>query len=165
MRQVKVIFFSLLSLCIVIILFSFLIPSKTKLSRAITIKKPIDVVKKELNNFKNWEQWHIGITEKNKQNKVTYNVDSSVMTMNNVTMEIIGQNDSSVQYKSSNRKGELIFSTANLINHNDSCTVNWFYQFKARWYPWEKFRSIFIDNMYGPSIDTNLTALKKYLER
>jgi hypothetical protein len=165
MRQIKVIFLSLCILSILVILFSLLIPAHTKLSRAITIRKKMPDVKMELMQLQNWNHWNTGITEKIALDSMQYNAATKSLLVKGFSVRITAETDSSIHYVMQKGTGEILESEVNLWNHQDSCTVNWMFHFRSKWYPWQKFRAIFIDNMYGPSLDSNLTALKKYIER
>lgn len=63
----------------------------------------------------------------------------------------------------STQKGRPIESSLRLIHHpnNDSATLQWYMQFKLRWYPWEKFKSLFYENIYGVQMEQGLANLKE----
>jgi hypothetical protein len=66
-----------------------------------------------------------------------------------------------------------VFSTRRMIGkstwtsfaHGDhSTTVNWTLEFPLRWYPWEKFSSLFFDKMYGDQLQGGLDRIKLIAE-
>jgi len=42
--------------------------------------------------------------------------------------------------------------------------VQWWMDFKLRWYPWEKFSSLFFENIYGAQMEKGLDNLKRLAE-
>jgi hypothetical protein len=42
----------------------------------------------------------------------------------------------------------------------DSLTLQWYIDFHLRWYPWERFGSLFYENQYGPVLEKGLQDLK-----
>ena len=50
-------------------------------------------------------------------------------------------------------------------NSNPSqVTVQWWMDFKLRWYPWEKFASLLFDKQYGTRLEIGLRRLKDFVE-
>ena len=50
-------------------------------------------------------------------------------------------------------------------NFNPSqVTVQWWMDFKLRWYPWEKFASLLFDKQYGTRLEIGLRRLKDFVE-
>jgi hypothetical protein len=43
--------------------------------------------------------------------------------------------------------------------------LQWYFDIKLRWYPWEKFGSIVFDKQLGPPMEKSLGNLKKLLEK
>ncbi len=46
----------------------------------------------------------------------------------------------------------------------DSTTLQWYMDFKLRWYPWEKFSSLVFDKSYGGRMEQGLNNIKKIVE-
>ena len=42
-------------------------------------------------------------------------------------------------------------------------TVEWYFDFYFRWYPWEKLKSMFYDKQLGPVMEKSLVALSNYV--
>ena len=64
----------------------------------------------------------------------------------------------------------LIADTANWKQWNDMSSgtiditiVQWYFDFRLRWYPWEKFGSITFDKQFGTSMESSLNNLKKVI--
>ena len=62
--------------------------------------------------------------------------------------------------------GRPIISVLKVIRHQegDSSTLQWYMDFKLRWYPWEKFKSLFFENIYGFQMERGLENLKQLSE-
>jgi len=59
-------------------------------------------------------------------------------------------------------KGKPVISGFKTIRHpGDSLTLQWYMDFKLKWYPWEKFRSLFYENIYGVQMEQGLHNLKE----
>ncbi len=161
MRSFKVVFLSFLLMGFVILVFSFFIPSSTKLSRGITIKKPLIEVKNNLKQIQNWHYWHKGLA---KEDIIEIDTIGYSMLTKKVQLNLKNETDTSLEFNLKMVKGPSLLSSIILYNHNDSCSIQWFYTFKSKWYPWEKFASLFHNNIYGNALDSNLIALKNYIE-
>ncbi len=165
MRQIKVISLSLIILSTVVLLFSLLIPNHSKVSRAITINKPKAAIKTELAQLPNWKQWHPFLKINNSKVATVNTISDTAIQINNYTFSLISATDSSLQFLAKNPNGETMPSTINLYAVGDSCIVNWYSSVTVNWYPWEKLRTIFYDNIYGPALDSNLVSFKRYMEK
>jgi hypothetical protein len=117
-------------------------------------------------NIRLWERWNTAVqSAKTAQQPIGIDTVSNTITVNTVKMSVQKTSDSLLRITMVNQKGETVLSDVSFFQHPNQSTVNWMYHFKSKWYPWEKFRSMFYDNMFGPVLDSNLTALKNYLEK
>jgi hypothetical protein len=163
MRHIKIIFVAGLLLFCLIFLFSLLIPSQAKVSRATNINQSIDSVKMALLQLDAWVLWHPDI-KKNKTN-MSFNKEDNQIDIGTYKMKIENSNDSTIFLQTKGAKGAPMQTTIALYKVQDSCIVNWYHTIPVKWYPWEKFRSIFYDNILGPTIDSTLFAFKQYIEK
>ncbi len=161
MRQVKVIVLSTLILFSLILLFSLMIPSHSKVSRAINVVGKKDVLLNELNQLQNWKNWHPLL----KNKKLDSTLNNNEININNAKFKISSTTDSSINFIAKNKEGEEMTSTILILDFKDSCIVNWFSTIDVNWYPWEKFRTIFFDNILGPTLDSSLVSFKNYMEQ
>ena len=46
----------------------------------------------------------------------------------------------------------------------DSTHIQWYFDFRLKWYPWEKFGSIIFDKQLGPVMQKSLDNLKAIVE-
>jgi hypothetical protein len=164
MRQIKVIALSLVILSVLITCFSLLIPGNSRISRAITIKKPGSQIIPELASLNHWVRWHPFLKKISGSNPIQYSNDNKQLLVNQYDFKILDQTDSSIRFLSVSPNGEKMNSTVSIYSFGDSTAVNWYNETHVNWYPWEKFKTIFYDNIYGPSLDSNLVAFKYYME-
>lgn len=164
MKTFRVILGSLLALFGVVMIFAMLIPADTKVSRAINIKAERDSIKNILLNLEKWPLWHPNMKMASDTNPVVFS--GNALKFNGFTMGVVPATDSTVQVNMTNREGKQLHSTIKLVNlGTGNCVVNWYAEFHSNWYPWEKFRSMFFDQLYGPSLDSNLVKLRQFAER
>jgi hypothetical protein len=48
---------------------------------------------------------------------------------------------------------------------SDTTVVQWYFDFRLKWYPWEKFGSIVFDQQLGPSMESSLENLRINFEK
>ncbi|MCW3116765.1 MAG: hypothetical protein JWM28_847 [Chitinophagaceae bacterium] len=160
---------SLLSLFAIITAISLFIPSQVRISRAINMNAEAGTVLNEISDLNKWKNWYPGfdtltitpVTLKDgnlTEARVSSTLASIVITEKKAD-EVIAQFNSG-----SNRS---VTSGWKVITYNssDSLTVQWYLDFRLRWYPWEKFLSITYDKMYGGQMELGLNNLKKNVER
>jgi hypothetical protein len=69
-----------------------------------------------------------------------------------------------VQYFNPGRETLLSSWELHRYASTDSVTLQWYMDFHNKWYPWEKFRSLFYEKTYGSMMETGLKNLKTELE-
>ncbi len=163
MRLVKLGLISLLGLFLVIFLLSLLIPSSMRVSRAITINAPADTVLNYLNDMREWPRWNALL--KNKElTEVQSERDlfsSAEMKIRIIARDTLGLIQS--QWERNNQAP--ILSGINTTSVANATIVQWYFDFRVKWYPWEKFGSIVFDKELGPLMEISLDQLKKIAEK
>lgn len=166
MKRFRIVIIALVVLFSVVMIFASLIPAETRVSRAINIRGNRDSMKHSLLDLRQWPLWHPNLKNRNDSNPVTFSAAGDTLLYNGFTVQVSPESDSSVNVDMTNREGNKMRSTINIIKmHGDTCAVNWYVLFHSKWYPWEKFRSMFYDQMHGPSLDSNLLKFKGYIEK
>ncbi|MBS1573817.1 MAG: hypothetical protein JST09_00820 [Bacteroidetes bacterium] len=69
------------------------------------------------------------------------------------------------EFKSDDKNPVISGWEAKSYNSSDSLTLQWYLDFKLKWYPWEKFFSLAYDKMYGTPMEGGLQNLKKNVEQ
>ena len=91
---------------------------------------------------------------------------STVFTSDQLKINLIGNATNNPINTVWKKNGSREIQSAFNIVENESGTtvVQWYFDFKLRWYPWEKFGSIVFDKQLGPSMEKSLLNLKKLAE-
>ncbi len=119
----------------------------------------------QISNASNWQKWFpgadsaelilenekiVGIRNKNKQELIIDVItDSTVLA----TTKNPG---------AKNGESGWNFIPAPIPN---TITIQWYMDFRLRWYPWEKFSSLLLEKRYGPMLENGLDKLKKLMEK
>ena len=162
MRFLKLGIISAVALFLVILLISLLLPSHIRVSRAIDINARPGKIYPLLADMQQWGKWNEYIRA--YHNKVA---GSDMLKSDETAVFITGRQDSLVttdwQQPSGNKFGSgfALFSNAGDQGHT---TVQWYFDFHVKWYPWEKFQSIVYDQQLGPVMEKSLDELKKLAE-
>ena len=72
--------------------------------------------------------------------------------------------DSSVIFYLAGAGSKKVDNGWNLVREQGSLTVQWYMDFKLRWYPWEKFSSLLFEKQYGTQMEIGLAKLKRLAE-
>jgi len=162
----------LLKLAIISFLFFFLlitgislfIPSSVRISRAVEITALKEKVMEQIARAENWKNWYPGADS--LRLLMIAGEPKGVISANDSMqgLQIMEVNDSTViavnvgKGSKENKTGWKIMSGGSTIS------VQWYMDFKLRWYPWEKFASLLFDKQYGTPMEMGLAKLKKMLE-
>lgn len=175
MRLIKMFLFVLVGLFAVLTIIGLFIPSSVKISRGIVIDADSAKLQQVVGNVQTWGHWFPWIK-----------ADSGALVQ--VSPEP-NQPGSFFKWKSLNYKSDGIITIKtiqpNLVtvlyqmkDMNDSeggfrlrplsaqqTEVQWFMEYKLKWYPWERFYGIFLDKIIGPSFEQGLQNLKELTEK
>jgi len=161
----RLLFFSVLILFLLVTGISLLIPSHIRISKAINIAATTDSVFSQINDPVKWRNWFPGL-------------DSAKLFYESWMLKGVIIDDSSQQYIRiiEKKKGEVvtelragskkIVSGWKIIDfdRSDSTTLQWYMDFRLRWYPWEKFASLLFEKSYGVKMEQGLNNIKKIVE-
>jgi Polyketide cyclase / dehydrase and lipid transport len=176
MRIIKLAVISFIILFLFVTAISLLLPSHVRISKAINIKTVADSVWNQLDDLRKWESWNpffSGLGTK----KVTW-LDTAGGTLNAIKVET-----TTIRWKEKNGDEHIaemlsggrlpvmsgwkciISKQGDSYAEADSITVQWYMDFRLRWYPWEKFASLMFEKSYGAKMEQGLTNLKGLLEK
>jgi hypothetical protein len=162
MRLIKLALISVVVLSLLILGMSLLIPSHVRISRAINITAPKDSLVQQLSDLRNWKQWNQLISSPditNQQYAATH------ISSDQVQVELLSARADTIQTQWRQQGGKEIASGFTLHAQENTAVVQWYFDFKLKWYPWEKFGSIIFDKQLGPPMEYSLATLKKLLEK
>ena len=148
MRLFKLLLISIVFFFLLLTAFTSLIPSTVRISRAVDIQATKAELLPYLEDPKNWPKWN------------RWFQDSSP----GIEIKFIAQTDSSIQYQWSS--GDRSFTSNYMVYEvrEGTTTLQWYFDFKLDWYPWEKMGSIVYDKQMGPVMDESLGNLRGLLE-
>lgn len=175
MRLIKAFLVGAIGLFIIITLFSLLIPSRVRVSRAVLINNTSnDAVYRQVAILKNWKNWHPIFTMDSAKMfsypPTTAGKDSGY-TFNHrgrdINITILSADSGSFQFLLQ-ADGENDIDNDILITSlpsQNAVQVEWRAITRLHWYPWEKFYGIFIDKLTGPGQEAALNGLKDFIEK
>jgi hypothetical protein len=167
MRVIKLAILSFIFLFLLVTTISLFIPSHVRISRA----RDINSTKQEVMSFiadpLKWKEWYPGADSlgilyiEGKPKGIL--LDSSGLT----GLSIFNINDSVVIVgevgNAATQRMEMGWKVLSGGNENN-VVAQWYMDFKLRWYPWEKFKSLFFENIYGAHLERGLANLKELSE-
>ena len=131
------------------------------------VKSSADSVLNQINDMNKWKEWYPGfdtlvvVPLLSKDGRlVSGKLSSTVISITESNSEEI-----KAEFKSGNKNPVLSGWKAKSYNNSDSLTLQWYLDFKLKWYPWDKFFSLAFDKMYGMQMEEGLRNLKKNVER
>jgi hypothetical protein len=127
---------------------SMLIPSSVRISKAIDLQAPRDSVRRLLTDTTAWKTWHPAY-QNDRQQQAFIAITSVSDSLVTATISSPGKNS--------------LHNGWQFYTHGESSTytLQWYIDFKLKWYPWEKFGSLFYESTYGRMIEQGLSNIKK----
>lgn len=166
MRFVKLGLISIVFFCLLLTAISTLLPSTINIVRTMDINAPIQSLHANINDVKNWQKWYANY----EPEKTTFSVNTigngASIKINNTTITIVQSSFTKVEALWKTGKSRPLAGEINFIRKqsNSIITVQWRFNYKVAWYPWEKFASVFSDKAIGPVMEKSLENLKQIVE-
>jgi hypothetical protein len=161
MRLLKLLLISIVVFGLLILGLSLLFPSQVRISRAIDIDVTKEKILNGVGNLQQWQYWNDMTAKEELTNK---RFSDSLFSSDQMLVKLISASPEAVITNWNRNQNESITSGFQLIGGENSTTVQWYFDFKLKWYPWEKFGSIIFDKQLGPPMESSLTNLKKFME-
>ena len=161
MRVLKLLLISVVIFAGLILALSLLFPSQVRISRAIDIGVSKQKVLEDLGNLQQWQYWNDMTAKYELTNK---RFSDSLFSSDQMRVKLISMSPDAVLTSWDRNQNKSVTSGFQLIGGENSTTVQWYFDFKLKWYPWEKFGSIIFDKQLGPPMESSLTNLKKFME-
>ncbi|MBA2330875.1 MAG: hypothetical protein H0V91_14800 [Flavisolibacter sp.] len=155
MRLLRFIIISILLLFTLITLFGLLIPSTVRISKAIDIDAETNEIFSLIRDTAQWKHWHPAF-----QKTETHSALQEGLIINEVVAT-----DSLVQMELSKQEKNKLLNGWQIHTHPNSevKTLQWYMDFHLRWYPWERFGSLFYENTYGIMMEQGLQNINNLL--
>ena len=160
MRVIKLALLSFIFIFLLITLISLFIPRSIRISKATNIGADDKIVYTYFDELPDWKLWHPAL-KNDPENEFAVLKDSSIKVQG-TTIRVVERKNEQIITEMVTDNGRPIISVLKVIRHQegDSSTLQWFMDFKLRWYPWEKFKSLFFENIYGFQMEQGLENLK-----
>lgn len=151
MRIIKLALISFVILFVIVTLMSLLIPSRLRISRATNLAADRSQVFQLL---KAEQSWH-----------PAYLDTASAARMATLKKSPAVETDSALTYTLQQPGRQPVANGYRLYGYKgaDSLTLQWYMDFNLRWYPWEKFSSLFYESTYGRMMEGGLSNIRKQL--
>ena len=160
MKFFKLALISFVILAIVVIVLSLLLPSRVRVSRAIDIRAEKQMVDAQVNDLRNWPHWNLFVTSSNEDSIF---ISRLLLQTSKLKIKLVSDDEQVVtswqQGRSRPFDGVLVSTP-----HENVITVQWYFDFKLDWYPWQKFQSIIYDKQLGPTMEKSLENLRNLAE-
>lgn len=162
MRLIKLALISIVILFLVLLGFSLFIPSRTRVSRAINIGVSRDSVMQIIGNIPTWKSWNELVKSEGLSGQQfrdsSFSSDQLVITIHQVSADTL-------RTTWTQKDGKIITGDFTLDGQGNTTVIQWYFDFKLRWYPWEKLGSIIYDKQLGPMMERSLDQLRRFAER
>ncbi len=162
MKLIKLGLFSVLSLFAIASLIGLLLPSHVLVSRAVDIKAPKDSIVLYLNNIEEWKGWMDGMQQASVQIQSAQQADLA-----GTKVLITSITDSTIVSTWQTKNGSIQLSTVRMIKDtvHQQTIVQWQFEQKVKWYPWERLGTMMNDKILGTMMEKNLNNLKVLAEK
>jgi len=162
MKLIKLGVFSIVALFLLTTFIGALLPSTALVSRAINVNGPGDSILHYVKNIQEWKLWIEGM----EKPEVTI-YSSSNADLGGTIVHITNISDSAVVSSWTTKNGNMQTATIRLISEpiQKLTIVQWQFEQKLKWYPWEKLGSMMNDKILGTMMEKNLNNLKLLVEK
>lgn len=168
MRFLKLAVISLLLFFLLFTFIGLLMPSSVTVGRSETIHASIDSVRFYTNNLSHWKYWLNGAdTAYFKQLTKNTITENSKIKLGTYTITLI-KNDTkyiTTLWQGKNTKEQLNRIQLYYNSNEITTTVNWSFEQRLNWYPWERLGAMLHDKILGPSMEVSLYKLKQVVEK
>lgn len=164
MRLIKLAILSFIFLFLLMTIISLFIPGNIRISKATNIAADDKIVYTYIDELTDWKEWHPALKNV-PENEFAVLKDSSIKVQG-TTISVLERKNEEIITEMITDAGRPIISALKVIRHQqgDSSTLQWYMDFKLRWYPWEKFKSLFFEDIYGFQMEQGLENLKSLSE-
>ena len=161
MRLIKLAILSFIFLFLLVTIISLFILSNIRISKATNIAADDKLIDTNIKNLTNWKNWHPSL--KGIAEHEIHVLNDTSLKIKGTTIVITQRKNDELTTRMAADDGQPVVSGFKTISHQqgDSATLQWYMDFKLRWYPWEKFRSLFYENIYGVQMEQGLNNLKE----
>ena len=169
MRLLKQVAIGLITFSIILLFFSFLLPSKISVSKSVLVHAPKDSVMAALLRIDDWKNWNPILQDSSAAYSISSPQQVEWVSANGISNSIQLEQfaaDSIMAIIKSNNK-QVFRSGFTVVRHPQDALltkVQWWINEDIKWYPWEKFYGLFSESFSETYMDNNLQLFKYYIE-
>lgn len=160
MRLLKLALISFVGLFIVVFAISLFMPAHVRVSRAINIGADKEKILADLSDMRQWPSWNQMTPDTGNRVRIT----EKEYKAGDLEVKITGTGPDSVHTAWTLPDRHTIRAHFYSYQAGDTTVVQWYFDFYQRWYPWEKFKSVFYDKQMGPVMERSLERLRAKME-
>lgn len=169
MRLIKFAILGLLALFVVLTALSLLFPSDIHISRVINVPASRrQEAYAAVSDFQTWKKWNDFVYQSSLTN-IRYSSPSAgtgaFLRSDQLQIDEKEADTAGVLMNWDMVHGKQFVGGFQFLSLNpDSLTVQWWFEFHLRWYPWERLGIFVYDRKLGPVMEESLGALQRYVE-
>lgn len=168
MRAVKGFIFVFAGLFLVITCISLLMPSTVVVNRAETISGDSAEAIAQIADLKNWKNWHPYFKDQSAQEGNLSNGNGYLQWMYKgklYRLEEISKHTNGIRVAFKRTGENDVLNDVAVFRAGLQNQVEWRAVNKIKWYPWEKFGALFLDEITGAGYEEALKSLRDYLQK
>lgn len=162
MKLLKLALISLVIFAVLVLCLSLIFPSHIRVSRAVNIDAPQDSVLPLLTDLRHWQSWNEFVNT-GSATPVNYTDTSINADHFHVSKLPVIQDTMNVTWLQ--QSGRVTTAAFTWYTSDHVTVVQWYFDIHLRWYPWEKFSSLLVENQLGQPMERSLAQLKKLAEQ
>ena len=161
MKLIRLALFSVLVLFAIASLIGMLLPAHVLVSRAVNITAPKDSILPYVKDIEQWKGWMDGMQQASVTITSPLHADLA-----GTIVDITSITDSTIVSSWKTKSGNVQISTVRVIGDpaQKITIVQWQFEQKLKWYPWERLGSMMNDKILGTMMEKNLANLKTLIE-
>jgi len=166
MRFIKLFFISVVVLSLLLTTLSLLFPPHLHIARDITISSSTERIFSVISDLHTWNNWNKIVSDSTLINlKISADGHRATSDQLDVFLKKDSIGGIAIFWKQHNGKQfNGGFKLMQLTADSSSITVQWYFDFTFKWYPWEKFSSLVYDKQFQPVMEVSLNNLKQQVE-
>ncbi|HET6254834.1 MAG TPA: SRPBCC family protein [Puia sp.] len=170
MRLIKFALLGLLVLFAVLTALSLILPSTVRISRVVNVRASRrQEVYAAVSDLRAWKSWNDFVYHSSLTN-IRYSSPSggagAFLQSDQLRIEERQADTAGVLLNWDMVNGKQFVGGFQFLSLNpDKLTVQWWFEFHFRWYPWEKLGIFVYDRKLGPVMEESLEALQRFVEK
>lgn len=169
MQIIKLAILSFVILFLLVTGISLFIPSHIRISKAVNVQVPVDSVFQQIDDIHQWKNWYPpfkndGIAALKEKHTENGKLVSAVLNNTSIDLQERKNNEITATMRTADKNPVTSSWKVITYSQSDSTTIQWYLDFRLKWYPWEKFSSLLYEKTYGVQLEQGLTNLKSVLQ-